>query len=211
MVEGPRCEAGFDNGAANRSGILHHVGCCNSVHLHSEFLDHLIAEQVMLRLRLEVVNLTIDFNDELGGWTVEIRDVGTDGVLTARFDASWRAAEELLQDRFRRRHRAPKSLRRRHRIPSGSHGPSTMSLRAMVPLPIPDQVPGQGGANFGETSSSSLLRRSGEGDRRRRRWWRGRVVPTARPASALGRSPHARRGGRRAKSRARSRVAGRRI
>ena len=64
-VEGPRCEAGFNNRARNRSRVFHHVRCCNSKQLHAVTPDELVPPDIVLGLRFEIVDAAVDFNHQL--------------------------------------------------------------------------------------------------------------------------------------------------
>jgi hypothetical protein len=85
MVEGV-CHTHHDQ-IQNRFHVLHHVARSNPSDAVSMLMHVVITMQIPLRLLAEIMRASIHLNDELRLSNIEIRNVGSNRVLTAHLEA----------------------------------------------------------------------------------------------------------------------------
>ncbi len=137
MVEGGRRKR--NNRSDSPVSILQNIASGDVQHPVAILQQKCIARSIARRTVATIVRLPIDFHDEAALLAIEVDDVRTDRMLSAKFEAGYRPAYALPYQHFGQAHFASKFARGVHfRATFGRHAPST-TLRA-VPLPLQGRI-----------------------------------------------------------------------
>jgi len=119
--------------------IFQHILCRHANDLKSLRCQACVTRGVTSRCRPAIMRLAVDFDDQSCSHAAEIRDIGTDRVLTTEFRAQFLAAQLLPQENLGQGHFAAEFAGGIDlRALQAPRAPST-TLR-VVPLPVSGRI-----------------------------------------------------------------------